>query len=324
MDRPEFPLIYGDQGIPPQHRQASGDGGIVSAIVPVRGVSKVEENESIRTMTTDLNQLAELLRAVAREEIMPRWRRAVATSKTDGSLVTETDLAVQQRIVAALAEVSPDIPVLGEEMEVDAQKALLAPNDGQSAFWCLDPLDGTSNYACGFPAFAISLALVRGGQAELGLILDPVHDECFMATRGEGAWRDGEPLRPFAPGNELTDCLAVVDMKRLPPRRIAPLFATGSFRSQRNLGAVALEWCWLAAGRFQLYLHGGQRLWDHAAGRLIATEAGAASILCTPDGSQPADALDLEPRVAVAAANPELLRRWLALIDLPLRASKAA
>jgi myo-inositol-1(or 4)-monophosphatase len=272
-------------------------------------------------MSIELNQLSALLRAVAREEIMPRWRKAVTTSKADGSLVTETDLAVQQRIVAALAETHPDVPVLGEEMDTEAQRALLYHTDNESAFWCLDPLDGTSNYACGFPAFGISLALVRGGRAELGLILDPVHDECFMAVRGEGAWRDGEPLRPFAPGNELKDCLAMVDMKRLPPARIAPLFTTGSFRSQRNLGAVALEWCWLAAGRCQLYLHGGQRLWDHAAGRLIATEAGAASLLCAPDGAEPADTLDLAPRVAVAAASDELLQRWLALIDLPLHMS---
>ena len=271
-------------------------------------------------MSIELNQLSALLRAVAREEVMPRWRRAVTTSKADGSLVTETDIAVQQRLVGALAESYPDVPVLGEEMDTLAQQALLSPADGGSAFWCLDPLDGTSNYACGFPAFAISLALIRGGRAELGLILDPVHDECFMAVRGEGAWRDGEPLRPFAPGTELKDRLAMVDMKRLPPARIAPLFGSGSFRSQRNLGAVALEWCWLAAGRFQLYLHGGQRLWDHAAGRLIATEAGAASLLCAPDGVEPADTLDLEPRVAVAAANEDLLQRWLAQIDLPLRA----
>ncbi len=266
-------------------------------------------------MSIELNQLSELLRAVAREEIMPRWRKAVTTSKADGSLVTETDLAVQQRIVASLAERYPEIPLLGEEMEADAQQALLA--DGEAAFWCLDPLDGTSNYACGFPAFAISLALIRGGRAELGLVLDPVRDECFTAARGAGAWRDGEPLRPFAPGTELGDCLAMIDMKRLPPARIAPLFTAGSFRSQRNLGAVALEWCWLAAGRFQLYLHGGQRLWDHAAGRLIATEAGVPSLLRAPDGSATADALDLKPRMAVAAANAALLERWLAFVDLP-------
>jgi len=112
---------------------------------------------------------------------------------------------------------------------------------------------------------------------------------------------------------------AMMDLKRLPPERIPALFAPGSFRSQRNLGAVALEWCWLAAGRCQLYLHGGQKLWDYAAGRLIATEAGATSALFDPRGTQPDDQLTLDKRTAIAAATPALLNDWLNLIQLPLR-----
>jgi myo-inositol-1(or 4)-monophosphatase len=81
---------------------------------------------------------------------------------------------------------------------------------------------------------------------------------------------------------------------------------------------VALEWCWLAAGRFQLYLHGGQKLWDYAAGRLIAGEAGVPSLLYRPFGTEPAEGLDLGPRLAVAAANQGLLERWLQFIQLPL------
>jgi myo-inositol-1(or 4)-monophosphatase len=185
--------------------------------------------------------------------------------------------------------------------------------------WILDPLDGTSNYACGFPGFAISLALIEGGVTVQGAILDPVRDECFCAARGGGAWLNGEPIRPFAPGPDLGDCLAVMDLKRVPPGRIPALFRTGGFRSQRNLGSVALEWCWLAAGRFQLYLHGGQKLWDYAAGRLIADQAGAPSRLYQPYGTDPAEGLDLGQRLAVAAANGGLLARWQEFISLPLR-----
>jgi myo-inositol-1(or 4)-monophosphatase len=110
----------------------------------------------------------------------------------------------------------------------------------------------------------------------------------------------------------------VIDFKRLPPERVPALLRKGGFRSQRNLGAVALEWCWLAAGRFQLYLHGGQKLWDYGAGRLIASEAGVASRLYARYGSERAEGLDLGPRLAVAAANEDLLERWLAFIQLPL------
>jgi len=264
-----------------------------------------------------LAPLADLLRAVAREEIMPRLHRARTALKADGSLVTETDLAVQQRVAAACAERYPGIPLLGEEMTGEQQQRLVG--DGSSAFWCLDPLDGTSNYACGFPGFAVSLALVRHGRTELAVILDPVRDECFTAARDGGAYVNGEPIVPFAPGDALSDCLAVVDLKRLPAERIPALFAPGSFRSQRNLGAVVLEWCWLAAGRFQLYLHGGQSLWDYAAGRLIADEAGTMSALFAPDGNRPLEGVGLDKRVAVAAANPGLYERWFSLIDLPLR-----
>jgi myo-inositol-1(or 4)-monophosphatase len=261
-----------------------------------------------------LEPLAELLRAAAAEEIMPRFRRAASSRKSDGSLVTEADLAVQRRLIEALAERWPDIPLLGEEMEPAEQARLL---DGGTC-WCLDPLDGTSNYACGFPGFAVSLALIRQGRIELGLVLDPLRDECFMAHRGGGAWCDGVALAPFAPGDALGDCIAVVDFKRMPPARIPALFREGSFRSQRNLGAVALEWCWLAAGRFQLYLHGGQRLWDWSAGRLIAAEAGAATALFARNGAQPLSDLGLEKRVAMAAANPALLARWRDFVGLPL------
>jgi len=266
---------------------------------------------------TDLDALAALLREVAQEEIMPRFRHSGASAKADGSLVTETDLAVQRRLLEACRTRWPDIPLLGEEMSAQEQQRLVG--DGNSAFWCLDPLDGTSNYACGFPGFAISLALVRAGGAELAVILDPVRDECFTAARGRGAFMNGEAISPFAPGTVLSDCLAMVDFKRLPAERIARLFAADSFRSQRNLGSVALDWCWLAAGRFQLYLHGGQSLWDYAAGRLIADEAGAVSALFSPRGTSPLSGVGLDKRAAIAAADQGLFDRWLAFIAPPVR-----
>lgn len=273
-------------------------------------------------MHRDLKPVVALLRETATQEILPRFRRVPSDQKADGSLVTEADLAVQRRINEGLALAFPGVPLLGEEMAAADQERLLG--SGGSAVWVLDPLDGTSNYACGYEGFAISLALIEGGVPVLGAILDPVHDQCFHAARGGGAYLNGEPIRPFAPGPELGDCLAMLDLKRLPPERVPALLRKGGFRSQRNLGAVALEWCWLAAGRFQLYLHGGQKLWDYAAGRLIASEAGVPSRLYRRYGTEPAEGLDLGPRLAIAAANQDLLERWLDFIQLPLTPSGAA
>ena len=271
-----------------------------------------------------LESLATLLREVAREEILPRFGHVQARAKADGSLLTEVDLAVQRHLINALGESMPQAPVLGEEMPAGEQRRLLeracaeaSTTEEANAFWALDPLDGTSNFACGFPAFAISLALARGGQVELGIILDPVRDECFSARRGRGAWLNGEPLRAHRDCERLADAMALMDFKRVPPRRLSALLRKGAFRSQRNLGSVALDWCWLAAGRAQVYLHGGQRLWDYAAGRLIATEAGVVTRLLAPGGTRLSAGLTLEPRLALAAANASLLDQWWGHLGLP-------
>lgn len=267
-------------------------------------------------MNADIQDLKALLRELAREEILPRYKRTDAAHKADGSLVTAADLAVQRRMREALAERWPELPLLGEEMDHAEQSRLLA--DPKGSFWCLDPLDGTSNFANGFPGFAISLALIEQGQVRLGLVLDPVRDECFHAERGGGAFVNGEPIGPNTISDQIGECIVMMDLKRIPPERIVKLFAGGGFRSQRNLGAVALEWCWLAGGRFQLYLHGGQRLWDYAAGRLIASEAGVPSRIYIKNGVEPTERWGLDQRLAVAAANEQLLGQWLDWVDLPL------
>ena len=260
-----------------------------------------------------IEELSLLVRQVAAREILPRFQGVRGQDKAEGSWVTETDLAVQQQLAAELHQRYPHIPLLGEEMPPEEQARLLRSQE----VWCLDPLDGTSNYACGFPYFGISLALLRNGKAQLGLVYDPIRQECFTAERGKGAWCDGQPLQAPADRTKLKDCLALVDLKRLSPEQLMRLGADAPYRSQRNLGAVVLDWCWLAAGRAQLYLHGGQRLWDHAAGRLIAQEAGIASRLLHPTGTAVPDELALEPRLAIAAAGENLLQQWMHYWGLP-------
>jgi myo-inositol-1(or 4)-monophosphatase len=266
-------------------------------------------------VSPELENLCTVLRDAAQAEIMPRFRNVSSQAKADGSLVTAADLGAQQRIMESLKRLRPEIPLLGEEMTAWEQASLL--EDADTGVWCLDPLDGTSNYACGYPYFGVSLALLKGGEPVLGTIYDPVRNECFCAERGAGAWIDGESLRSVSDRQELGDCLALVDLKRLPPQDLSRMGGDAPFRSQRNLGSVALDWCWLAAGRGQLYLHGGQKLWDYSAGRLIATEAAVPSCLFRRGGFEAPSGLSLEPRMAVAAANRALFERWVSWLELP-------
>ncbi len=250
-----------------------------------------------------LDELAALLRAVAARELVPRYTHVTRRIKADGSLLTEADLALQRAIATALAARWPEVPLLGEEMPAEEQRLLL---QSRGAVWLLDPLDGTSNFAAGLPYFAISLALLTPEGVALGLVYDPMRDECFCARRGGGATLNGVALRPTTEG-ALADCLAIVDLKRLPSAWLGRLVAGPPYRSQRSFGAAALEWCWLAAGRCQLYLHGRQMPWDHAAGALILQEAGGA--LCRLDGA-PLDYRHLAPSGVIAAGSASLLPLW--------------
>ncbi len=257
---------------------------------------------------TILAELSRIVRDAAQAELMPRFtsQHFAQHAKNDGSVVTEADNAVQQHIASALRRQWPEVAFLGEEMPVAEQQRMLQSD----AVWCLDPLDGTSNFASGIPLFGVSLALIEHHQPQLGLIYDPVRDECFTAIRGEGCWLNGAALSTVAIHDQmrpLKQMIAVVDLKRLRGPVLTALVAEHPFRSQRNFGSCALEWCWLAAGRIQLYVHGGQKLWDYAAGALILEEAGGVSSTLKGDAIFTAA---LEPRPVVAAFNSAAYQQW--------------
>jgi len=257
------------------------------------------------TAPVELSPLEALIREAARDELVARFRRTSRHEKADGSWITEADLAMQDRLKSALAARHPGIGFLGEEMAAAEQERLLADNAG-SGLWVLDPLDGTSNFAAGIPLFGVSLALLQGGRIVAGIVYDPMHDESFAATLGGGATLNGEPLRARPAGIPLAKTTACIDFKRLPPQLAARIAATPPYSSQRSIGSVALDWCWVAAGRFHLYLHGRQRLWDYAAGSLVLAEAGGYAD--TLDGT-PAPPT-LAPRSAVCAADRGLFEEW--------------
>ena len=218
-----------------------------------------------------LSQVIAIVKHVAQTEVMPRYLNVAHSRKTDGSMCTEADLACQNALITELTKLAP-YPVLGEEMtEAEQVRQWTA---GQDGLWCIDPIDGTSNFVNGIPYFAISVALMKAGRSVLGVIYDPVGDEMFYAEQGHGAFLNGLPLPIKCRSADLRQSLAAVELKRISPNITAQIALHPPYSSQRNFGASTLDWCYVAAGRFDIYLHGGQKLWDYAAGCLILAEAG--------------------------------------------------
>jgi myo-inositol-1(or 4)-monophosphatase len=243
------------------------------------------------------------VRDIAQHEVSPRFLKVTHTHKADGSLFTEADAATQAALVTALQAIRA-VPVLGEEMTEHAQRE--AWNAGRDGLWCVDPIDGTSNFVAGVPYFAVSVAFLYKGERQLGVVYDPIADECFTALRGGGAFLNGValPLRPLA--SELKRALAGVEMKRIKRELAGHLAAWPPYASQRNFGASTLDWCYTAAGRFDIYVHGGQKLWDYAAGALVLEEAGGR--LASLSGSF--DTANIWERSVVASASPALFELW--------------
>ena len=224
-----------------------------------------------------LKQLLAIVKAVAQREIVPRYLKVAHEHKVDGSIITAADMAAQQALSEGLHALN-GCPVLGEEMAIEEQQALWTHRD--SGLWVLDPVDGTSNFANGLPYFAVSVAFYQNGRPVMGAVYAPEANELFWAEAGKGAFLNGErlPIKERAP-TILERAMAGVDLKRLNPKLASALATCPPYVSQRNFGSSALDWCYVAAGRFDIYIHGGQKLWDYAAGALILEEAGGA--LCT-------------------------------------------
>lgn len=259
-------------------------------------------------MLPSLQAVAALVKTTGQEELLPRFRQVAREFKNDASVVTEADLAAQNRLQAELHAQWPEINFLGEEMTPEEQAAALA---GDGAVWCLDPIDGTSNYANGIPYFCVSLALIVEGKVVLGVVYDPVRDECFCGDEQQAPTLNGETLVLGGSGLEIKRTAAIVDFKRLNKDLSLRLVAEPPYSSQRSFGSIALDWCWLLAQRGHLYLHGEQKLWDYAAGHYLFVRAGG--FASTLEG-EPVFTRSLEPRSAVGAVDAGLFEAWSAYL----------
>ena len=138
--------------------------------------------------------------------------------------------------------------------------------------WVVDPLDGTTNYLYGFPAWAVSIALEDAEGPAVGVVFDPLHDELFTAMRGEGALLNGEPIE--VSGRETLDRALVAtgfgyDADRRATQASVLARLLPAVRDIRRAGAAALDLCMVAAGRLDGYYERGLQPWDWAAGSVI-------------------------------------------------------
>jgi myo-inositol-1(or 4)-monophosphatase len=249
----------------------------------------------------DLNDYMRVCEAAARAggQVVQDWAgRFDVRKKGPADLVTQADFASQEIVKKTVLAAFPAHSLLGEEAEPNQA----APQRTEYR-WIVDPLDGTTNYVHGVPHYCISLALERNGRLLVGAVYDPNLDECFTAIDGRGAYLNGQPLR-VSGVTALSEALAAVGF----PPNVGPdapdlrLFLEMLPRCQaiRRTGSAALNLCYLAAGRFDLFWSYGTRIWDVAAGVLLVREAGGQ--VTSPRGG----AFALEEAHFLAAATPAL------------------
>ena len=157
----------------------------------------------------------------------------------------------------------------------------------------------------------MSIAYLIDHEPVLGVVYNPITDESFYAARGAGAFLNGTELPLRQGASSLRDAIAGVDFKRISHHLGDELAVRPPYYSQRNFGSSALEWCFVAAGRLDVYLHGGQMLWDYAAGRLILDEAGGQAEALGHGTLMSGPAVK---RGVIAAANPSLFAEWAAWV----------
>lgn len=230
----------------------------------------------------DLAVLAGLLRAAARAEIMPRWRRLDATEVSAKSgplgLVTVADVAAERVITADLERHFPGCLVVGEEA-ASADPALLDRLTAAELAFVVDPIDGTANFAAGLPLFGVMAAALRHGEIVAAAIHDPLGDDTALALRGEGAWceaadgarRDLAVARPEVPA-AMSGVAAWRYMP--PPLRAMVCRNLPRLAASFDLRCAAHQYRLAASGHCHYLLYYRMMPWDHAPGWLLYREAG--------------------------------------------------
>ncbi len=198
------------------------------------------------------------------------WLEHDIVFKGESNLVTEVDRACEELIVRTIRDKYPDHDILAEENEYNSF--------GSSHKWIIDPLDGTTNYAHGFPWFAVSIALEIEGTVTVGVVYHPMMDELFSAVAGTGAYLNGAGIQVSC-REPLKQCLLSTGFpydRTWENDNNFSNFAKMQMaaRGVRRVGAAALDMAYVAAGRLDGYWECKLKPWDMAAGMLLVQEAG--------------------------------------------------
>ena len=247
-----------------------------------------EEQRELLALARELALEAGRLHADGRSESL---RLETKSSPTD--LVSQIDREAEALIVRRLREARPDDALYAEE------GSLL--EGGSGVRWVVDPLDGTINYVYGYPAYSVSIAVEIDGEPRVAVVLDSGSGHLYQAVAGHGALGDGVPLR-VRDQADLSQALVAVgfsyDAGQRERQGAAVAAVAGRVRDIRRAGSAALDLCRVAAGQVDAYWELDLSPWDHAAGAVIAREAGAeVALLPAAHGRGP----------AVVAAGPALM-----------------
>lgn len=239
---------------------------------------------------------------------MERLGRVGVEQKHDLSPVTDADHAVQAALLDSISRLYPEDAVITEESQAcpEAHRAVAQAR----RCWVIDPIDGTRNYARAIPIFTLSVALMEDGRPVVGLVYDPIGDRMYSASLGGGAWLNDEPVRPLdaPPWDEVYISIPTSRHEQLPPavhRWIDSLVV-------RNFGSTALHLAFLGTGSLDAVYCKKSKLWDIAAGALIAGETGARLLSLTGEEYFPMNlSAYANEAMPMLAARPDLLRRLL-------------
>lgn len=225
------------------------------------------------------------------------------TKLNDSDVVTIADKKSESAIINNIRKTFPEHGIISEESGRD--------HDEREWRWVIDPLDGTTNFSSGLPAFCVSIALEHNKEAVIGVVYAPYLRECFYAVKGYGAWLNGNRIH-CSDKQEISKAVVATgmpyDRKDNPDNNLAEISRMVlSVRGVRRMGAAAIDLCYAAAGFFDAYWELNLNRWDVAAGVLIATEAGAI-----------AESLRENRNHSVLVSNPYLIQDMLDILKRSL------
>lgn len=228
------------------------------------------------TLVPDSDRVVAAIREAAEQDILPRFKRLERheiSEKNPGEVVTIADIEAEHRLTRLLPEIVPGSVVVGEEA-VSKDHGLLEKLNRAGPAWLVDPVDGTGNFAEGRPVFGIIVCYLIDGVARGGWIHDPCPNRTAIAMSGDGAWYEGERMRPAAPVS-FDQMIGTLNYSWFEPgEREAVRRTARGFKDVYSYRCAAHDYMALARGMKHFSLYRRLWPWDHAAGVLLLQEAG--------------------------------------------------